>query len=94
MDRAASVEKRLREAFAPESLTVTDESHLHAGHSGWREGGGTHIRVAIVAAAFEGQTRVMRHRAVNEALAPELDAGLHALAIDARAPGEPTRSRS
>ena len=91
MTRAESVEARLREAFSPTSLAVTDESHLHAGHAGWREGGGTHIRVAIVSDAFAGQTRLARHRAVNAALTAELEDGLHALAIEARAPDEPGR---
>ena len=76
----------LTERFRPASLSVTDESHLHAGHSGWREGGGTHFRVAIVAEAFAGRSRLERHRMVNEALADELAAGVHALAIRAEPP--------
>lgn len=91
MTRAESVEARLREVFSPTALTVTDESHLHAGHAGWREGGGTHIRVAIVSEDFAGMGRLARHRAVNEALAGELSSGLHALAIKARTPDEPAR---
>ena len=94
MTRAERVEARLREAFSPSELSVLDESHLHAGHAGWREGGGTHVRVRIVASAFASQSRLARHRAVNEALADELAGGLHALAIEAHAPGEPTRRAS
>ncbi len=93
-DRRTRVETRLREAFAPQELEVTDESHLHAGHAGWREGGGTHIRVRIVADAFAGALRVQRHRSVNEALAAEFDDGLHALAIEPLAPGEEGRRRA
>ncbi|WP_349358600.1 BolA family protein [Stappia sp.] len=84
----STIQTRLSEAFAPELLEVIDESEKHRGHAGWREGGETHFRVRIVAAAFDGQTRVARHRAVNAALAEAFDAGLHALAIEARAPGE------
>ena len=82
------ITNKLREAFAPESLDVTDESHLHEGHSGHRPGGETHFRVYIVSAAFQGKSRVERHRMINAALAKELAASVHALAIHAQAPGE------
>ena len=78
----------LDERFQPASLSVTDESHQHAGHSGWREGGETHFRLDIVANAFEGKSRIERHRLVNAALAEAFDRGLHALAIRAKPPGE------
>ena len=79
---------KLREAFVPESLDVVDESHLHEGHSGHRPGGETHFRVYIVSPAFEGKSRVERHRMINETLAAELAGSVHALAIKAQAPGE------
>ena len=82
------ITRKLNEAFAPEILSVEDESERHRGHGGWREGGETHFRVRIVSAAFAGKSRVERHRMVNDALAEELRAGVHALAIEARAPGE------
>ena len=82
------ITKKLTDAFAPESLRVEDESHLHAGHAGHRPGGQTHYRVYIVSDAFRGKSRIDRHRLVNGALAAELSAGLHALAIHAAAPGE------
>jgi BolA protein len=82
------ITKKLTEAFAPESLRVEDESHLHAGHAGHRPGGETHYRVYIVAEAFRGKSRIDRHRAVNTALSTELAGGVHALAIHASAPGE------
>ena len=59
---------KLREAFVPESLDVTDESHLHEGHSGHRPGGETHFRVYIVSPAFEGKSRIERHRMINATL--------------------------
>jgi BolA protein len=80
--------KKLSEAFSPESLDVSDESHLHEGHAGHRPGGETHFRVYIVSAAFEGKSRIERHRMINSALEAELKAGVHALAIKAQAPGE------
>lgn len=85
--------------FSPERLEVINESHLHAGHhhtAGGREEvfdgkGETHIRVRIVSQSFQGMSRIERHRAVNQVLAGELEAGLHALAIEPAAPGEPVR---
>jgi BolA protein len=82
------ITKKLTEAFAPVSLRVEDESHLHAGHAGHRPGGETHYRVYIVSDAFRGKSRIDRHRAVNATLAEELAGGVHALAIHATAPGE------
>ena len=82
------ITRKLSEAFAPQLLAVEDESERHRGHGGWREGGETHFRVRIVSAAFAGKSRVERHRMVNAALAEELRTGVHALAIEARAPGE------
>jgi BolA protein len=82
------ITKKLTEAFAPESLRVEDESHLHAGHAGHRPGGQTHYRIYIVSESFRGKSRVDRHRSINAVLAQELADGLHALAIHAAAPGE------
>jgi BolA protein len=79
---------KLTEAFTPESLIVVDESDQHQGHAGHRPGGQTHFRVYIVAAAFQGKTRIDRHRMINSVLSAELAAGVHALAIHAKAPGE------
>ena len=75
----------LKDALAPEALDVVDESHLHKGHAGHRPEGETHYRVKITASAFKGLSRVEMHRRVNEILAGELAAGVHALAIEARA---------
>ncbi|WP_077037795.1 BolA family transcriptional regulator [Pelomonas sp. KK5] len=83
----ALIEAQLREALAPESLEVIDDSHLHAGHAGAREGG--HYTVKIVSPRFTGVHKVARHRLVYHALAELMKRGIHALAIEARAPGEP-----
>ncbi len=82
----------LTQGLRPQALEVIDESHQHAGHMGSRAGGETHFRVRITADAFAGRSRVDRHRAVNALLADELQPdGVHALAIEARAPGEAGR---
>ncbi len=84
------IEYRLTEALSPERLEVLNESHLHAGHQPGFDGGGeTHMRIRIVAAQFAGKTRIARHRMVNDLVREEFDAGLHALAIETAAPGEP-----
>jgi BolA family transcriptional regulator, general stress-responsive regulator len=82
------ITEKLTAAFAPERLDVVDESHRHAGHAGARAGGETHYSVYIVSQAFQGKSRVERHRMVNATLAGELAGGVHALAIRAAAPGE------
>ncbi|KSV70861.1 BolA family transcriptional regulator [Sinorhizobium sp. GW3] len=92
MSLTETIEKKLNEAFHPERLEVINESHQHAGHQPGFDGTGeSHMRVRIVSSAFAGMSRVARHRAINDLLKPELDAGLHALAVEPAAPGEPTR---
>jgi len=81
-----SITVKLTEAFRPDALEVVDESHLHKGHAGHRPSGESHFRVKIVAEAFRGKNRVAAHRMVYTALEGEIAAGLHALAIDAKAP--------
>ena len=76
----------LAKALAPSRLEVQDDSHLHAGHAGAREG--RHFSVRIDAEAFRGLARVRRHRLVYDALASLMPQGIHALAIDARTPDE------
>lgn len=92
MSMKSSMTAKLEAAFSPERLEVLNESHLHAGHQPGFDGEGeTHMRIRIVSSAFAGMSRVARHRAINEVVKGELDAGLHALAVEAAAPGEPTR---
>jgi BolA family transcriptional regulator, general stress-responsive regulator len=80
-----TIQLKLAKALAPTALEVIDESHQHAGHGGWREGQTTHVRVRITSTAFAGDSRVAMHRKVNALLADEFDAGLHALAVEAKA---------
>jgi len=83
---AERITEKLTQAFAPAELSVTDESHLHAGHAGARPEGETHFRVRVVSQAFAGKTPVQRHRMINEVLADELAGPVHALAIAAATP--------
>jgi BolA protein len=83
---ADEIETRLRAALAPSAIEVRDDSHLHAGHAGAREG--RHFSLRITSARFAGLGRVARHRLVYDALGPLAPQGVHALAIDARTPDE------
>lgn len=89
---AAEVEAALRGALAPQSVAVGDDSHLHAGHAGAREG--RHFSVRIVSARFEGLQRVARHRLVYDALNRWMPRGIHALALTALTPAEASRPDS
>ncbi|WP_424832538.1 BolA family protein [Ruegeria sp.] len=71
----------LQVAFDPRELEVIDDSESHRGHAGFREGGESHFNVRIRSAAFQGQSRVARHRAVHAALG-DIVPRIHALALD------------
>ncbi|MCW5663106.1 MAG: BolA family transcriptional regulator [Piscinibacter sp.] len=85
--RADDIERALQAALAPQALAVHDDSAAHAGHAGAREGG--HFTVRVTSERFNGLSRVARHRLVYDSLRPLIARGIHALAIDARAPDEP-----
>ena len=80
--------EKLRGAFNPQHIELTDESHLHAGHAGARPEGETHFRLSIVSDAFAGRSRVERHRMINQVLADDLATRVHALAISALPPSD------
>jgi BolA protein len=81
-ERKNEIIRRLRDAFMPESLGVDDESYLHAGHEGAKDGRG-HFRVLIIAEAFEGKAMIERHRMIYRVLDEMMRLDIHALAIDA-----------
>jgi BolA protein len=86
-ERAAAIRERLNHALEPLRLDVTDDSHLHIGHAGAKDGK-SHFHVRIVTPRFTGLSRVQRHRLVYAALGELLSTDIHALGIDALAPGE------
>ncbi len=90
-----SIEQQMREklivALEPTRLDIINESEQHAGHRSSPGTGESHFRLLIVSPAFEGKSRVERHRAVNEILAEELNGRIHALALKTYAPGEKTQ---
>lgn len=83
--RVARITERLESALNPLVLEVEDESHLHAGHAGARDGKG-HFRVTIVSREFDGLSPIKRHRLVFDAIGDMMNTDIHALAIDARTP--------
>ena len=86
-ERRKEIERLLTTAFEPETLGVEDESHLHEGHEGARDGRG-HFRVLIIAEAFDGVGMLERHRMVYRELGQMMQTDIHALAIDAWSPDE------
>jgi BolA protein len=83
---ASDIETELRTALQPLALEVLDDSHLHAGHAGAREG--RHFTVRVACVGFDGLSRVARHRLIYHALRRLIPRGIHALAIEAHAPGD------
>ena len=88
MNMVDTITRKLTAAFAPVELDVVDDSARHQGHMGHRHGGESHFSVRIVSSAFAGLTRVERQRRVYAALADEMKAQIHALALVTLAPGE------
>ena len=87
VDRPALIRQELKDRFEPTELLVKDQSQLHAGHEGAKDGKG-HFDVTIVSAAFEGHNRIQRHRMVYDALDKLLLTDIHALRIKAFTPSE------
>lgn len=80
--------EKLMMALEPHRLDVINESEMHAGHRSSPNTGQSHFRIVVVSPKFTGLSRVARHRMVNELLADEMNAGVHALALATYAPGE------
>lgn len=85
--RVEKIEEVLREALSPTELRIKDQSHLHAGHEGARDGRG-HFDVFIVSAKFEGLRSLQRHRLIYAALGELMDTDIHALRIKSHTAAE------
>lgn len=85
--RLPAIRAAIEAALAPTALDVRDDSHLHAGHAGARDGRG-HFHVDVVSNAFAGLPPIARHRAVYAAVGALMDTDIHALSIRARTPQE------
>ncbi len=85
--RVATIERFLTEALSPDEIQVKDQSNLHVGHEGAKEGKG-HFEVTIVSEKFGSASRLARHRMVYDALGEFMDSDIHALRINAYSPSE------
>lgn len=86
---SADTVELLRQRLAvlqPLSLDIRDDSHLHAGHAGARDGG--HYQLQIVAQAFAGKSTIARHRMIYDAAGDLMRGRIHALSIVAEVPDE------
>ena len=88
MSVAETIRRKLEEGLSPSSLVIEDQSHLHKGHAGHRPGGESHFHVAVVSEAFNGVSRVQRHRMVTSLLSAEMGNPIHALALKTLTPAE------
>jgi BolA protein len=80
------IRERLNTALAPLQLDLNDDSHLHAGHAGAKNGG--HYRLRIVSDKFEGLRTLARHQLVYRSLGDLMNTDIHALSITALTPAE------
>ena len=85
--REERIRQCLRKTLDPQELLIKDQSQLHIGHEGAKDGKG-HYDLLLVSRAFEGVNRVQRHRMVYDALRDLLESDIHALRISAYAPSE------
>jgi BolA protein len=81
------IEARLREALSTSYLEVVDESHLHAGHAGARDGGG-HFRAVIVSERFEGLNRIKAQQLVYSIVEDWMGREIHALSMKTFTPAK------
>jgi len=87
INREQQIRQCLEDIFQPTDLLLKDQSQLHAGHEGAKDGKG-HFDVTIVSQAFDGKSRIQRHRMVYDALGSLLESDIHALRIKAHTPAE------
>jgi BolA protein len=86
-DRSKLLRERLTQSLDPTELLIKDQSQLHIGHQGARDGK-SHFDVTIVSTAFSGLTRIQRHQMVYDAVGSLLETDIHALRIRAHTPAE------
>ena len=86
-DRVERIRKKLLDRLDAVSVDVEDESHLHIGHEGAKDGKG-HFRVTVVSEKFRGCSRVQAQRQVFDVLADEMKSEIHALSVQTRVPGD------
>ena len=87
-DRISAIETRLIQAFGADAeILIKDQSHLHAGHEGAKDGRG-HFDLTVRSVAFVDANRIQRHQMVYDALGDLMESDIHAIRIKAQAPSE------
>ena len=74
-------------SLQPISLTINDDSAMHAGHAG--NTGGGHFTLKIVSSQFSQKSQIIRHRLIYQALSDLIPQQIHALSILAISPDDP-----
>jgi len=87
LERKKKIEEVLHQTFPAADIDLIDESHLHAGHAGAKDGRG-HYRLRIISEAFASQKNIQRHQSIYQALQALMLTDIHALSIDAKTPDE------
>jgi len=82
--REARITEVLKSQLSPDYLEVINQSNGHQ----VAPGSETHFRVFIVSSAFREKSKLQRHQLIYQILKTELDAGLHALALQTLTPEE------
>ena len=80
-----ALEAKLRNSLDATHVEVIDESHLHAGHVGARDGG-RHFRAVIVSEKFAGLNRVRSQQLVYQAVEEWMGKEIHALSMQTFTP--------
>lgn len=83
-DVGSQIQAVLTQSFAPQLLQVENESHNH----NVPKGSESHFKVVLVSAAFEGISRIERHRRVQDFVSAKQFPTLHALTLKLYTPKE------
>ena len=90
----AELQQLLAAALPGSTVSVRDDTHLHADHNRDVNHHGGHYKVKIIWAGFAALTRVARHRTVQQAVSAAWAAGrIHALTLQLLTPSEAAKTR-
>lgn len=78
-----TIRNKVEQEFNPQTVTLLNESHMHAGPAA-----NSHFNLTLVSDLFDGKRPVARHQMVYKVLADELAGEVHALALHLFTPQE------
>lgn len=81
LERIDTLKARLAD-LEPSHIEVIDESHMHVGHAGAKDGA-AHFKLLISSQHFEGLSTLARHRLVYDRVQDLMPHPIHALTIQA-----------